>query len=157
MNKDVAILYGVKALRVLLIWLGATVAARLFETEYIEKVYGKDQNPPHLTGMVLIIGVALLLFNVLISAGMIVFSSDFQEDSSDTFSFSKSYIKVVGIDTLIHTGVVIVIGFILASTIQSKKYIGYRKEGIRAIRAFKEMLLAVSIPFVIVPYFFSKT
>lgn len=152
MNESVASLYIIKAVRLLLIWTAVTVAARLFETDYVEKVYGRGEKPPSLHNMVLIVGIALLVFNVLLAAGMILVTKDFQ--GVDSF-FSRKYIQKVAIDSLIHTGIVLFLGFIVAGLIQNKKYFGYRTEGVRAIRSAKEVILAVSIPFLLVPYFSS--
>lgn len=149
---SIASLYIIKALRLMLLWLSATVAARLFESEYVEKVYGKGDRPPDLINMVLILGTSLIVFNVLLMAGMVILTSDFQGTES---IFSRKYIQIVGIDSLVHTGTVFILGAIIVSLIQNKKYFSYRTEGIRCIRAAKELILAVSIPFLLVPYFSS--
>jgi len=76
----------------MLLWISATVASRMFESEYVEKVYGKRERPPNLINMVLILGTSLIVFNVLLMAGMIILTSDFQGTES---VFSKKNIQIV--------------------------------------------------------------
>jgi membrane-bound acyltransferase YfiQ involved in biofilm formation len=102
--------------------------------------------------MVMIVGIALLVFNVLLAAAMMIMTKDFQGMYS---SFSRKYILKVAIDSLVHTAIVPILGFIIAGIVRNKKYFGYMTEGIRAIRSAKELILAVSIPFLMVPYFSS--
>lgn len=152
MGIGVAALYIIKSARIMLIWVGATVAERMFETDYIEKVYGKGELPPSLMNMVLIIGAGMLVFNALLVAGMIALTADFRGTES---LLSNKFIRKAAIDSFVHCGIVLIMGFVIAGAVQKKKYFAYRTEGIRASRAAKELILAVSIPFAMVPFFSS--
>lgn len=149
---SIASFYVIKGVRLLLIWLAVTVAARLFETDYVEKVYGKGEDPPNLTSLIVIVAIAMLVFNVLLAAGMVAFTEDFMGERR-LFSFNKDLIQAVALDSLFHTVIVLVGGYIVTGIIQKKKYFQYRTEGIRAIRAAKEIIVAFSVPFLLVPFF----
>jgi hypothetical protein len=149
---SVASFYVIKGVRLLLIWMAVTVAARLFETDYVEKVYGKGEPAPSLTSMIFIVAIAMLVFNALLAAGLVAFTADFS-GRRELFSFNKDLIQAVALDSIFHTVIVVVGGYIVAGVIQKKKYFQYKTEGVRAIRAAKEVIMAFAIPFMLVPFF----
>lgn len=153
---SIASFYVIKGVRLLLIWVAVTVAARLFETDYVEKVYGKGEQPPNLDLMNLTVAISMLVFNLLLAAGMIAFTEDFMGERK-FFKFNKDLVKVVAIDSVVHTIIVVVGGLIITGVMKRKKYFAYRTEGVRAIRGAKEVIMAFSVPFMLVPYFGLKT
>ena len=155
-NYSVASFYVIKGVRLLLIWVAVTVAARLFETDYVEMVYAKEKDPPNLQLMVVTVTIAMLVFNLLLAAGMVAFTSDFM-GKRGFFKFNKDVIQTAALDSIIHTVIVVIGGVIVTGIIKKKKYFGYETEGVRAIRAAKEMILAFAVPFMIVPYFKLKS
>jgi hypothetical protein len=46
------------------------------------------------------------------------------------------------------------IAYFLAGVVQSKKYFKYKYEGLRAVRAYQDMVYSVAIPVFLFPYFF---
>lgn len=148
--KGKGALYLFKGLRIILLWFATTIGARLFESEYIEKVYGRGERPPDLTMLLSWIVAAVMVFNTLLIAGMTLLSSEF---SSGSVVFSRKYISIVAVDGFVHAGVLVFMGFLVTSTVQQKKYFAYRTEGARAIRATKELIMAVAVPFLMLPYF----
>lgn len=153
---SVASFYAIKGVRLILIWVAVTVAARLFETDYVEMVYAKGEPAPNLQLMIVTVTIAMLVFNLLLAAGMVAFTSDFM-GKREFFQFNKTVIQTSALDSVIHTMIVIIGGLIVTGIVKKKKYFSYQTEGVRAIRAAKEIILAFAVPFMIIPYFGLKS
>ena len=58
--------YGIKAFRLVSIYVALSVAVRIHEADYVEKVYGKGEDPPRLNSINLNVMFMLLLVNSLV-------------------------------------------------------------------------------------------
>ena len=137
----------VKMLRWLFIWMAVRVATRLHEATYVEAVYGKKEDPPRFGPLITNIGVLLLLFHVaLLAVVNTLTDSGAIPRSVKTYALTESAAYMVFI---------MLVSYYMASLVQTKRYFNYRKDGIRAIRAYKEMVLWSVFPISVSPVFFT--
>jgi hypothetical protein len=67
----------------------------------------------------------------------------------------KSVLSFVFAESLVYTVFVLVIGFFLTRIVAQKRYINYRDDGLRALRALREMLMAIVVPISLTPTMFA--
>lgn len=137
----------VKMLRWMFIWMAVRVATRLHEATYVETVYGKKEDPPKFGPVITNIGVLLLLFHVALLAVITTcVDSGIFPGSIKTYAITESVTYMVFI---------MLVAAYMASLVQTKRYFNYRKDGIRAIRAYKELVLWSVFPISVSPIFFT--
>lgn len=137
----------VKMLRWLFIWMAVRVATRLHESTYVETVYGKKEDPPRFEPMIINIGVLLLLFHVALLAVV--------NTLTDSGVFPKSVKTYTLTESAAYMVFIMLVSYYMATLMHSKRYFNYRKDGIRAIRAYKEMVLWSVFPISVSPIFFT--
>lgn len=138
--------YGVKAARLATIYVAAALAVRVQEAKYVEEVYGKGKNPPSLTGFLLVLLAFMLVFDVVILGAVKVLG-----DVGVKSFANKSVVSFIQAESLIYTLFVGGVGFFLARIVAHKKYINYKEDGLRAMRAMREMLMAIILPISLTP------
>lgn len=137
----------VKILRVLFIWLAVRVATRLHQATYVETVYGKKEDPPRFAPLVVNIGVMLLLFHVALLAVVNTFA--------ESGVIPKSVKKYAMIESVAYMVLIMAVSYYVALLVQTKRYFNYRKDGIRAIRAYNEIVMWSILPISLSPVFFT--
>lgn len=137
----------IKLLRWLFIWTAVRVATRLHESAYVETVYGKKQDPPNLNSLVTNFAVILLLFHVALLAIV--------NTMVDSGAFPKSVKTYALTESVAYMIFIILASLYIASLVQTKRYFNYRKDGLRAVRAYKEMVLWTVFPISVSPIFFT--
>lgn len=142
-------LYVIKALRLMLVYYSLSVATQLFERSYIEKVYGKGEEPPPLSGIVIPVLASLVIFNFMVLAIAILVSTS----SVGKDLVPPSTVQVIALDSFVHVGIVCFMAIVFGGLFGQKKYLQYKTQGPRAIRAFREIVVAAAVPVLIVPYF----
>ena len=137
----------VKILRWLFIWMALRVATRLHEATYVENVYGKKEDPPSFQPMLVNIGLFLVLFHVVMLAVVTTMTdSGVFPRSVKTYAFTESVAYMVFLA---------IVCYYTATLVQTKRYFNYRKDGIRAIRAYKDLVLWSMFPISLSPIFFT--
>jgi hypothetical protein len=137
----------VKIVRFVLIWFAFGIATKLHEAKYVEIVYGKGEKPPSMNSVLLNLGIMLVLFHVAMLAFIhTAIPADLLSKSSLTYAATESGVYIV---------VTMAMAAWIASLVQTKKYFNYKKDGIRAIRAYKELLLWSIFPLSASPIFFT--
>ena len=137
----------IKAIRWVFIWMAVRVATRLHESTYVEKVYGKKEDPPRLDMMVTNIAIFLFLFHVAILAVV--------NTMVGTGGFPKSVRTYTLTESVAYMIFILLVAVYMAWLVQTKRYFNYRKDGLRAIRAYKEMVLWTVFPITVSPIFFT--
>lgn len=137
----------IKMLRWLFIWMAIRVATKLHESTYVEKVFGKKEDPPKLNSMITNLVIMLLLFHVAMLAIV--------NSMVDSGVFPKSVKTYALTESVAYMLFIMLISIYMASLVETKRYFNYRKDGLRAIRAYKEMVLWSVFPISISPIFFT--
>ncbi|AUF82208.1 hypothetical protein TetV_116 [Tetraselmis virus 1] len=137
----------IKLLRWMCIWYSIRISTKLYEAKYVEIVYGKGEDPPSLTGIITTIVTMILVFHLaLLAIVSSAVSAGFLPPSTLRYVITESVVYVV---------MTVIISLWLANLVQTKRYFNYRKDGIRAIRAYKEILLWLLFPISASPIFFT--
>lgn len=140
-------IYAVKCFRLLGIYVALSIAIRFHEADYVEQVYGKALDPPRLNTITVSVALMMLLINALIATTLYIGNANGGMVSSEVFQYLLS-------ETFFYTVLTVLVGFLIANVISQKKYFNYKKDGLRAIRAFKEMVLSVVVPIGLCPVHF---
>jgi hypothetical protein len=128
------------------------ISDRLFSEMYMQSVYGKGENAPNLiifVGMFIGISAAFSLFLLTV---LVLLSYMFKNDSN-SFIINKHLIKYFVVDYIIATVIIALFSIIIASIIQQKRYFRYRTEGLRSVRALREIVMSISAIIILVPFF----
>lgn len=138
---------SIKIIRWMFIWLAIRVSTKLHESLYVEQVYGKKEPPPGFYPLITNIATFLAIFHVAILSlvnSMVVAGV-----------FPKSVITYALTESVFYTIFIIMTAALLSSLVATKRYFNYKKDGIRAIRAYKEMMIWIIIPISVSPIFFT--
>lgn len=134
---------------VVLSWVSAYFAAKSIQSEYMDKVYMKESEPPSLTDMVW----SYAMFQALFSALVIGLGAVVMYVSAKDVAVLKKYVMIAAIDAMVSLAATVVLLYTVASTMEKKKYFNYRYEGLRAIRALRELTFKISLQTLPMPYF----
>lgn len=150
-DNQFMMLYAVKLLRIVFIYIALVVTVRVFDQMYMKAVYVQNQEPPSLLkmlGIFVAFDAALnLVFLLLIL--LLVF---FFKNSGSEFILDMSFVKSMVVDYAATLVIVVSLGAIVGAIIQRKKYFKYKVEGPRAIRAYQEVLLGVGAVVSVIPF-----
>jgi hypothetical protein len=145
-----ALTFAYKVLHVAGAWLSAFMAAKIFQDKYIEQVYMKKGDPPPLAGMlttfmmlhVLFSGVVFMMVSVLAYLVM-------HEDRPQLVKRGM----LVGLDLGCEMIGTMIMGTVLSNILTNKKYFSFKYEGLRCVRAFREVLVVLTAVNGLTPYF----
>ena len=153
MDKSVLGVFAImKVLKLVLSYAAIIIATNYTSQIYTEKVYVRQENPPKLINMLfLFLGIELLMSVITITCIGLLISFITSNDKSISIKmddvaiqFSQDYILYL-ISMVVH-------GSIIAQIMYSKKYFLYKDDGLRAIRAFSEILTQVSMFNGLIPF-----
>ncbi len=137
----------IKMIRWLFIWTSLRISTRLHGLTYVEQVYGKREDPPSFDAMLTNLFIMLFLFHVVILAiihSMVV--SGMLPSTVTRYAITESVAYVV---------FVMAIAWYVGTLVHDKVYFSYRKDGLRAIRAYKELVIWAVFPICVSPIFFT--
>lgn len=149
------LLFILKIVKVSLSYASLLIAKNITSQIYAEKVYVKQESPPKLINMLLLFlaievvftVVVVTLLGVLIGQAMGGFGDEAGEGLFKlAASFGQDYVCYL-ISMFVH-------GSILSNVMYSKKYFLYKDDGMRAIRAFSDVILQYSIVNGLIPFNF---
>jgi hypothetical protein len=147
-NISGAILFT-KASRSLLAWLSAYLAAKLFQDKYTQEVYVDRVAPSGLTGYVVYFAMfqaAFAALTVSVMAGITYILAGNRSELGVLLWYA-------GLDAVLELALGTLILYSIANTMQTKKYFNYRYEGLRAIRALRNISFNVNMATANIPYF----
>ena len=145
-------MYVLKAIHFVVILVSLFLTEKIFSEMYMKKVYAENVAPPNLIYMLMIflaIDFGFILFLLTI---MFLLMYIFQKPSKD-FIINGELIKLFLIDYFIFVVLLFIILAIVAMYMQSKKYFRYNTEGLRAIRALKDITMPLAGVLLAVPFF----
>lgn len=125
---------------------------RLFSELYMKNVYAEEKDPPNIMQFPFLFlsihaGFTLFLFIILLLL-MTVFKT-----SDNTFSINWYTINTYFFDFILTIFLLSLVCIIVGVVIQKKKYFRYQTEGLRAIRAYKDMTQYFGLIIFMLPYF----
>ena len=146
------VMYLIKGLRILFAYVSLFLATRIFSPIYESAVYDNQGNPPSLsifTGIYLALDLAFNAFLfVLLYLLRIIFGG-----ADDSFVVDKYLFKKYVTDYVISTLFLLAMANLIATVITNKKYFKYKYEGLRAIRAFEQIMFMMAIVVYLFPFF----
>ena len=154
MDKNVLAIFAILKLVKLALSYGSLAIATNYTSQiYTEKVYVRQENPPTLANMLMLfLGIEILMTVVAVTAIVLLINYASGDDMSgdDMMSvgtlFAQDYVFYL-ISMVIH-------GMVLANIMYSKKYFLYKDDGLRAIRAYSDVLLQYSLFNGVIPFNF---
>lgn len=138
-----------KTMRTSTAWLAAYMANKMHQEKYIDAVYMKKEEAPPLTGMLM----SYLMFHVVISLILLAAIMALSFLLSDDKKLLWSRAILMTFDFAIELILTTFICLIVADVISRKKYFAYKYEGLRASRAFREIIFATTAIHALTPYF----
>jgi hypothetical protein len=152
MDSRFIALYVLKVGHLFGLVLAIFLSEKLFSELYMKKLYAENIDPPNILIMLAIfiaLDVGIIMFIVTI---LFLFKYIF-EKPADNFIISThliiTFLKDYGAFMLLLSIMALIIGQIL----QKKKYFRYKTEGLRAIRAYKELIITIGAVLILIPYF----
>lgn len=158
MDKTVLGVFAVmKVIKLALSYAAITIASNYTSQIYTEKVYVRQENPPKLVNMLfLFLGIEVVMSVITLTCiGLII---SFLMDSGKATGQSGGGIKIEDVaiqfaqDYVLYFISMGVQGSIIAQIMYSKKYFLYKDDGLRAIRAFTDILTQMSIFNGLIPF-----
>lgn len=152
LDSEFLVLYVLKIVHYSLMLLSFYLAEKIFNEMYMKAVYGKGGDPPDIltyVGIFLGLDLAMMLFMMAVLVMvMYLFKSP-----GNTFIINGRLLKSFMVDYVISIVLIMLIGIIVGMTIQKKRYFRYKTEGLRGIRALKEMMMSISAIIIVMPFF----
>ena len=150
-SKFIAI-YVLKVIEFIIIMVSLFLTDKVFSNLYMQKVYADNGDPPSLLtlyGIFLAMNIGFMLFLVTM---LFLLSFIFKRPSND-FIISAELIKTMLLDYASFMLILTVVALIIGTIVEKKKYFRYQTEGLRASRAYKEIILSLSGILLLIPYF----
>ena len=144
-----AMTYIFKLSRVASGWLSAFMAAKSQQDAYVNQVYMSQTDPPPLTNMLATFMLMHIMFSMVLFACVLGVSHIV--DLGPTFTTKLTVLAAI--DFGCEMIVTLILGTVLATIMTDKRYFSYRYEGLRAIRAYREVLVTVTGVDALTPYF----
>lgn len=156
MSKEtIGLLYVMKIIKLALTYASILIATNYTSQIYTEKVYVKQENPPRLINMLyLFLGIEILM-TVIVMTLMILLINFIVSNPNAGQSIEFNIVDVVtlfGQDYFMYLITMSIIGSIIATTMYNKKYFLYKEDGMRGIRAYKEMITQLSLTLGVIPF-----
>lgn len=145
------LIYSMKFLRVLFLWMALYLTSKTFQARYVQKVFADNEDPPRLETFVLMFWAleAVLMTFVFI----ILYLIKYLLNSDSNFILNDGVIgKFVG-DYIASTVLIVLAGLVIGRIMMKKKYFRYKSDGLRAIRSFEEVMWYISIFILAFPFF----
>ena len=150
MDKKVLGVFAImKVIKLLLSFASITIASNYISQIYSEKVYVRNENPPALVNMLfLFLGIEIAFTVVVITTIGLLVHNLVDKSSIDimdiAIQFSQDYVLYL-LSMCIH-------GAVVANIMYSKKYFLYKDDGLRAIRAYTDILTQMSMFNGLIPF-----
>jgi hypothetical protein len=149
-NRSFFVIYFLKGLRLFFIWFSLYLASKIFQSQYVSKVFANNLDPPDLKRFILIFWALETAFMVFLIAFLLLIKFLFEKSGGlITGSLMNRFIM----DYIFTTVFIVVIGLIISSIMMNKKYFRYKTDGLRGIRSLQEVMFGVSGIILAIPFF----
>ena len=153
LDTQFIVLYVIKFVRILFTYIALFLSTKVFTPIYEDTVYDKKENPPPLTKFLMIYFAFDIALNVFILTVLFLLKFLFKTEDN-AFAVDKYLFGKYFMDYSLSMFFLLLIGYFLAGVVQSKKYFKYKYEGLRAVRAYQDMMFSAAVPIFLFPYFF---
>ena len=151
-DSQFVVLYLIKALRILFTYIALFLATRVFSPIYEDVVYDQKKSPPPLWHYLIIFIGFDISFNVFLIVVLFLLQFLFKTDDNSFMIDKFLFYRYIG-DYVLSMIVLIIIGVLISKVLVDKKYFKYKYEGLRAIRAFENLMFNTSIVIYLLPFF----
>jgi len=151
-DQQFMILYVIKGLRILFMYVALFLATRIFIPMYEVAVYDNKTTPPPLWKYLLIFLGFDVAFNSFLVVALFLLMYIFSSPEN-TFPINRYLFIKYLTDYVMSMGLILVISYVISGVIVDKKYFKYKYEGARAIRAFEGLVFKVGIIITLLPFF----
>lgn len=146
-GQVIGFVLALKVVKISLSYAALLISKNYTSQIYTEKVYVRQENPPKLINMLaLFLGIELVMTIVTISC--LALLSSYVSTNFDMPAiisrFSTDYVMYL-LSMFVH-------GVIVSNVMYSKKFFLYKDDGLRAIRAYSDILLQFSIFNGLIPF-----
>lgn len=148
MNPQMFLLYGPKLLIISANIVNVNICANYTSQVYMDKVLINQENPPKLENFVLMFALLNLLSFLMI--GISFYMSLPYIGGAQT---RGDILAMLVLDFSIYMVLLLTTSSIIANVMYNKKFFMYKDDGLRAIRALKDIVFKFSIIFALLPYF----
>ena len=151
-SKVLAIFAVMKIVKLGISYGALTIATNYTSQIYTEKVYVRQENPPKLVNMLLLyLGLEVLMTVIAMTAlALMINYATGNEDSEMLMSVATLFAQ----DYVLYLISMVVHGIVVANIMYSKKYFLYKDDGLRAIRAYTDILTQYSMFNGLIPFNF---
>lgn len=127
-------------------------AEKIFSEIYMKKVYAENQDAPSIMQMYGIFVGLLLGFHLFLVTIMLLLMYIFKTPAND-FLISGDFIKRFLIDFALYLVILSLVLIVVGTVLAKKRYFRYKTEGLRCIRAYRELAIGIGAILVVIPYF----
>lgn len=146
-------LYVLKLLQYGLLVGAIFLTEKIFSNMYMERVYANNGDPPDLMIMLSICVAIYTAFTLFLATVLFLIHLVVEKHGIRNFVINIDLIKKFFIDYAASTLLLFLLLSIICMYMQSKKYFRYKTEGLRAIRAFGDIIMSIAPVVFAVPYF----
>lgn len=128
-------------------------AEKFFSEMYMKAVYADSKDPPNIhvfLGILMALHMGFMLF-ILVVLLLLMFLF---KTSTNNFVINTYFIKNFLLDYVMTAIIIVIVGLIVGTIVQKKRYFRYKTEGLRGIRALKELMSLLGIVVFVIPYFY---
>ena len=148
-DTQFSLLYALKGFRLIILFAALSLATTVFINRYNQTVLFDKKPPPPLTGLVTLFILIDFVFNAVLWLILWLIKQNW---GNDFVLFDTFFTKLL-IDYVMTTGLVFVIGFLIAIILLKKLRLNPNGiDGDQEIVAFKQMLLAISGFVILIPF-----
>lgn len=149
------ILYGFKAIRISLSYVSVTITANYMAQVYMDKVLINQENPQHLSNFVLMFCVIDAIIFALLLGLVYLASTLFSKTEGNSNEGETMFTTALPMLIKDYLGYILVTGasgYIITMSMYKKKFFMYKDDGLRGIRALKEIMFNLCILHGLIPY-----
>lgn len=146
--------YAAKLGRLAGVYISLRLTCSLFEASYVSAVYGRGEEPPRMVTINIALFTCLALVTctmwLLMYAGGVGASQ-----STPNLGFASEVLSYLLRESVAYSILILLAGLYISHTVSRKRYFRYKTDGLRAIRAFQSLMLAVIVPIGLLPFTFA--
>ena len=146
------LVYILKAFSYLCLLAAIYLTEKIFTEMYMKKVFAENKEPPSILTMV---GIFLAFYVVILMvfATILLLLDKIVNAALDDFIINGRVLTAFFMDTVLFIIVLSICLITIGSIMQLKRYFRYKTEGLRAIRAFKTIIIYLALILIFIPFF----
>ena len=152
MDSQFITMYILKLITYIFFVAAFYLAEKLFSEMYMKAVYADGGDPPNLSILMFMTFGLHFAFVLFLLTILMLFYFLFKNNQNN-FVISKELIVSYLIDYGLCMLTILLISFIITLTVQNKRYFKYKTEGLRAVRATRDIMSKVVFIIFAVPFF----